>query len=298
MKEEDLRLLKLAPVFSVIAAVVIAITKAYSWYSTDSASILASLMDALLDLSTSVINFIALRAALEPPDHDHRFGHNKIEDLAVFGQSLIFFSSGIITIYNSTMHIVSPREIDNISIGIASMAICSVITFFLVLYQTLVIRRTKSSIVEADRLHFFTDLLSNILVILSLYISSKFWLVDPVLGALIGLYIIRGSYGLFKKSIRNLIDQEMHDDERQKIIGIISKHNEVLGIHELKTRCAGSKAFIQFHLELKGSMSLYKAHEISDKIMHAINKQYPYAEVTIHQDPAGLEEDQPYSEEL
>jgi cation diffusion facilitator family transporter len=298
MDKKNLRYLKLAPIFSVSAAVIIALVKSYSWYSTESASVLASLIDALLDLTTSVINLIALRVALEPPDHNHRFGHNKVEDLAVFAQSIAFFASGVLTIYNSFSHIVSPRAIENTDIGIYAMVVSSIITLLLVMYQTFVIRKTRSSIIEADRLHYFTDLLSNILVIVSLYWSAKYWYLDPIMGAIIGLYILRGSYGLFVRAVRNLVDEEMNDNERKKIIAIISNHEEVLGIHELKTRGAGTKSFIQFHLELNGSMTLFEAHEISDRIMYDIVEKFPNAEVTIHQDPEGLEENQPYSEVL
>lgn len=298
MSQKNLRLLKLAPIFSVSAAIIVALIKSYSWYSTDSASVLASLMDALLDLSTSAINLVALRVALEPPDHNHRFGHNKVEDLAVFAQSIAFFATGILALYSAGSHITHQRDIANVEIGIGSMAICSIITLMLVGYQTFVIHRTRSSIIEADRLHYFTDLLSNLLVMASLYWSAQYWYLDPILGALIGLYIMKGSYGLFVRSLKNLVDHEMNDKERQKIIDIISKHEEVLGIHELKTRGAGSKLFIQFHLELNGSMSLFSAHEISDRIMHDIIQKFPNAEVTIHQDPAGIEENQPYREEL
>lgn len=296
--KENLRLLKLAPLLSVVVAIIISIVKLYSWFYTDSASIMASLMDSLLDLSTSIINYIALRAALMPPDHNHRFGHNKIEDLAVFGQSIGFFASGVFTLYNSAHHIANPHPIEHVQTGIYAMVIASVLTVFLVAYQSFVIKRTKSTIVEADRLHYFTDLLTNIAVIFSLYFSEKYMMVDALLGILIACYIIKSSYGLFVRSTKNLVDEEMNDEERKKIIGIIGKYKQVLGVHELKTRYAGSKAFIQFHLELDGEMSLFDAHDIADRIMEDILKEFPGAEVTVHQDPAGLEHDTPYREEL
>lgn len=298
ISEKDLKLLKAAPLYSVIVAIIISGLKLYSWFYTDSASIMASLMDSLLDLSTSIINFIALRAALMPPDDNHRFGHNKIEDLAVFGQSIGFFASGIFTFYNSAHHIIHPQKLEHVGIGIYAMIISSILTIMLVWYQSMVIKKTKSTIVEADRLHYFTDLLANLLVIFSLYFSQKYIAVDGILGILIACYIIKSSYGLFVRSTKNLVDEEMNDGERKKIIDIIGKYKEVLGVHELKTRYAGSKAFIQFHLELDGNMSLFEAHEVADRVMEGILKEFPGAEVTVHQDPEGLEQDVPYREEL
>lgn len=296
--EKNLKLLKTAPLLSILVATIISAMKLYSWHYTDSASIMASLMDSLLDLSTSVINYFALRAALMPPDHNHRFGHNKIEDLAVFGQSIGFFASGIFTFYNSVQHILYPKPLEHIGVGIYVMVLSSILTIFLLMYQSYVIRRTKSSIVEVDRLHYTMDLMTNLMVIFSLYFSAKYGAIDSLLGILIAFYIIYSSYGLFVRATKNLIDEEMNDEERDKIIAIIGNHKEVLGVHELKTRCGGSKLFIQFHLELDGKLSLFEAHNISDRIMTNILDSFPGAEITIHQDPAGLEHDAPYREEL
>ena len=298
LSEENLRLLRRAPLLSVLVATIISIMKLYSWVYTDSASIMASLMDSLLDLSTSIINYIALRASLAPPDHNHRFGHNKIEDLAVFGQSIGFFASGIFTFYHAAHHIANPKPIEHVEIGISVMIISSILTFGLVAYQSLVIKKTKSPLIEADRLHYFTDLLTNLIIIFSLYFSAKYVILDSLLGILIACYIIQSSYGLFVRATKNLIDEEMNDKERDKIIAIIGKHEEVLGVHELKTRNAGTKTFIQFHLELDGDMSLFDAHEIADRIMDEILKEFPGAEITVHQDPAGLEHNPPYKEKL
>ena len=296
--EENTKLLKRAPYFSVVTAMVICIIKSYIWIITDSASLFASLVDSLLDVTSSIINLIALRLALAPPDHNHRFGHNKIEDLAVFGQSIFIAMSGSFALYSSGQHLTRPDAIDNSAIGIYAMVICSILTVLLVIYQSYVIRKTQSHAMKADKLHYMSDLLTNIMVIISLYFSKSFVQLDALSGIIIACYVIYGSYGLFMKSISNLVDEEFSDEDRHKIIDIISSHEEVLGIHEMKTRYASNKPFIQFHLEMDGSMTLSAVHEISDRIMYEISQKFEGAEVTIHQDPAGVETDVPYSEAL
>jgi cation diffusion facilitator family transporter len=291
-------LLKIAPYYSVAAAIIISVVKYYSLLTTDSASLFASLIDSLLDLSTSIINLIALRMALVPPDHNHRFGHNKIEDLAVFAQSVGFFVFGIFSFYNATNHFIKPGSLDNVNTAIYAMIFSSILTIMLVIYQSFVIKKTKSSLIEADRLHYIADLLTNIVVIFSLYFSSRFIALDAIFGILIACYIVYSSYGLFVRATKNLVDEELNDGERAKILGIIAKHKEVLGIHELKTRYAGSKPFIQFHLEMDGNSNLFEAHMLSDRIMEDILKAFPEAEVIIHQDPAGVEENVLYREKL
>ena len=96
---------------------------------------------------------------------------------------------------------------------------------------------------------------------------------------------MKASFSLFRDAIRNLADEEFVDEDRDKIIAIVKNYSDVKGIHELKTRSAGSKPFIQFHLELNGELSLNKAHTISDEISEKILKLFPNAEIIIHQDP-------------
>ena len=295
---DKLLLLKKAQYFSVATATLICVIKAYSWIATDSVAVFAALIDSLLDVTSSLISMIALRFAIIPPDHNHRFGHNKIEDLAVFGQSIFISLSGLFALYSAARHISHVENIDHSDIGIYAMIICSILTGILVLYQSFVIRKTHSHLIKADKLHYVSDLFTNIVVMISLYFSDVFAALDAIFGMLIACYVIYGSYGLFIKAIGNLVDEEFSDAERQKIIDIISKHEEVRGIHEMKTRYAGNKPFIQFHLEMDGEMTLSEVHEISDKIMTRILEEFEGAEITVHQDPAGLEHDNPYTEML
>ena len=286
---KDEQLIKSASYASVTIATIIMLVKFYAWVETDSQSILASLVDAFLDITSSFINLIAIRVYLKPPDKNHRFGHDKFQDLAIFSQSMFFFASCIFILASSIRALYFQNIPENLSVGMDVMYLCIFLTFVLVVYQTYVIKRTGSKIIVADKLHYFSDFLSNIAVVLSLYLSYKFWYIDALAGIGIALYMLRGSYVLFKEAIRNLSDEEFDDADRKKILKIIRKFPEARGVHELKTRSAASKPFIQFHLELDGKISLTEAHRISDMVTDELMKHFPNAEIIIHQDPEGLE---------
>ncbi|WP_341791661.1 cation diffusion facilitator family transporter [Rickettsia endosymbiont of Gonocerus acuteangulatus] len=289
-------LIKSASYLSVTTALIILSVKIYAWFVTDSQSILASLIDSMLDITSSFINLIALRFALQPSDHEHRFGHEKIQDLTIFSQSIFFFASVFFVGFSSVKSLFEKTQLENISDGTTIMYICIFLTIILVLYQTYVIKKTGSEIVKADKLHYFTDLLTNIIVIISINLSDRFWFIDSLFGVVISLYIFKTSYSLFQKAFKNLVDQELPEQDRQKIISIINKHRGVKGVHEMKTRYAAQKAFIQCHLEMDGNMSLYNAHEISDEIAFDILQEFPDSEIIIHQDPYGVEEHVNYRE--
>ncbi|HJK87609.1 MAG TPA: cation transporter dimerization domain-containing protein [Candidatus Megaira endosymbiont of Hartmannula sinica] len=107
-----------------------------------------------------------------------------------------------------------------------------------------------------------------------------------------------GSYGLFKSSLKNLVDEEFEEEDKKRLIEIISNCNDIKGIHELKTRWAGNKPFIQFHLELDQNLYLKEAHNISVRITRKIKEKFKGAEVIIHQDIFGDEENVAYREKI
>ncbi|MEM6338892.1 MAG: cation diffusion facilitator family transporter [Pseudomonadota bacterium] len=289
LKLKDNTLIKSASYASVVIAGIILIIKIYGWVATESQSLLASLIDSFLDISSSLINLIAVTVALMPPDDNHRFGHDKFQDLAIFSQSIFFFASCLFMLFSSGRALYFGDAPENPEVGANAMYVCIFLTFVLVCYQSYVVKRTGSKIIAADKLHYFSDFLTNIVVVMSLYLSSSMWYIDAIAGIGIAIYIMHASYVLFRDAIRNLSDEEFSPEERKKIISVVREFDEAKGLHELKTRSAGSKPFIQFHLELDGSLSLNKAHEISDRIADRLMKEYPRAEIIIHQDPAGLE---------
>ncbi|MCC2647046.1 MAG: Cation diffusion facilitator family transporter [Rickettsiaceae bacterium] len=293
-------LLKIASYLSVANAFIIVAMKLYGWIITDSVSILASLIDACLDISASVVNLIAIRLAIQPPDDNHRFGHDKIEDLAVFAQSMFFGGSSVFLVFNSIKKFSEVSSFENYGTGIYIMIASTVLTTALVSFQSFVISRTKSTIIAADKLHYVTDLFTNIAVIASMYITSHygFAYADPIFALIIATYILHNAYKLSIKAIKNLVDEEFSLEDRNRIIKIISKNTMIKGIHELKTRYAGNKPFIQCHLELDGSINLYEAHAITDSIMEELYTEFPGSEIMIHQDPAGVERNVPFKEKL
>ncbi|MDX2050740.1 MAG: cation diffusion facilitator family transporter [Rickettsiaceae bacterium] len=302
MKLENKKLLlKSSSYLSVVCGFVVFIIKLYGYLNTGSMSIFASLIDAGLDTTSSVLNMFALQFALTPPDENHRFGHEKIQDLAVFGQGVFFIASSIFVLFSAIMKLTHGKEVVNIESGLYVMMTTTIISILLVSYQTYVLSIAESNIIKADKLHYLTDLLTNITVMISLSISASYWFIDDVLGILIALYMGISAYKLMKEALRNLLDEECSEQDKEKIINILKKYKkrgEIKAIHDLKTRMAGQKYFIQFHVELDGNMKLYMSHEITENIERDIVKKLPGAEVIIHQDPTGIDEATPYRNEL
>jgi ferrous-iron efflux pump FieF len=159
------------------------------------------------------------------------------------------------------------------------------------LFQRYVIARTRSLAISADHLHYATDIATNLGVVAALVIAGVWgWtLADPLIGLGIALIIAWGALSILRGSYDELMDREFDDTERARIKDIVRKHGDVVSVHDLRTRRAGHRSFIQLHLELPPQMTLIEAHRISDEVEDAIKEAFPDAEVLTHQDPAGVE---------
>jgi ferrous-iron efflux pump FieF len=286
------RLRRLATYASVTVAALLIAVKFAAWLETGSVALLSSLVDSLLDIAASLVNLVAVRHAMSPADREHRFGHGKAEPLAVLGQSAFITGSAMLLLAEAVRRLISPARIENPPAGIAVMIFSIVVTVVLVLYQRHVVRRTGSIAITADELHYRSDVVLNLSVIAALVLGSTLDLpiLDPLFGAAIGIWIVYSAVRLARLSLIQLMDHELPDDEREKIRAIAQSHPDVVAAHDLRTRVAGPTAFIQIHIEMNGTLSLIRAHEISDEVEAELRAAYPNAEVIIHQDPEGIEE--------
>ncbi|RLU00132.1 cation diffusion facilitator family transporter [Ketobacter sp.] len=280
------RLLKLAASASVLTAVILLVVKAYAWWVSGSVSVLASLADSTIDALASCVNFLAVRYALQPADAEHRFGHGKAESLAGLGQSLLIMGSAIYLLVQAIDRMLHPQPLQQLDVAVGVMGFSIVATLCLVLYQRWVVSKTHSVAIKADSLHYVSDLLTNLGIVVALILSQLGWnQFDPLLAIAISVYIFYTAIMIWNESIQHLLDRELPEDEQQKIVNIALSHVEVLGVHELRTRQSGRVKIIQLHLELDGNMPLWQAHDICDEVEREIREAFPAADVLLHQDP-------------
>jgi ferrous-iron efflux pump FieF len=285
------RLVKRAALASVLTAATLILVKFAAYLLTDSLSLLTTLVDSLLDIAASILNLLAIRLALQPADHEHRFGHGKIESLAALGQVLFISSSSIILLIEATSRLFSPQSVDNPAIGVGVMIFSIILTLCLIIYQRRTLQQAASIAIKADAMHYVGDVMTNAAVLGAFVIIAwKGWIwVDPLLAASIAIYFMTVAWRVGREAVSVLIDRELSDADRQKIIACIYQHPKVRAVHDLRTRSAGQHVFIQYHLELDPAVSLLEAHYISDQVEEMVLALFPNAEIISHQDPAGIE---------
>ena len=284
--------MRLASVASVGAALFLIVLKFGAFLETGSVSLLSTLFDSALDAAASIVNLIAVRQALVPPDAEHRFGHGKAEPIAGLVQVAFILGSSILLLKEVVDRFVAPQPVSAPEVGIAVMLISLVVTGLLVMFQRRVVRRTGSIAIRSDQVHYASDFVINVSVIAALLLSTylEWWWIDPAIGLAIAIVIAATAARIGKEALDMLMDREMDEADRTRIKEIVRGHPKVLDLHDLRTRAAGRDKFIQFHLELEGSLTLSDAHRISDAVEADVRAAFPGAHVIIHEDPAGVVE--------
>ncbi len=284
--------MRLASYAALAVAAILVTVKFAAWFLTDSVAVLSSLIDSGLDAAASFVNLIAIRHSLQPADREHRFGHGKAEALAGLGQAAFVGGSALFLVLEALPRLRAPQPVQEGLTGIAVMLFSIALTLALVLFQRHVIRRSHSLAVGADSLHYQSDLLVNVAVIVAIGLAqfANLPIADPILALVIAGYVLWSAWQILRGAYDTLMDRELPDDQRRRIREIVMAHPEVRDMHDLRTRRSGTDAFIQFHIELPAGISLQGAHEVSDTIERDLHDAFPEAEVLIHQDPEGVTE--------
>ena len=282
------QLMRNASYASVLVASVLLVAKIYAWWQTDSLAMLSSFIDSAFDLVMSVINMVALRYALKPADDDHRFGHTSIEDIASLAQCAFIAAGMVIIMLQSFERLANPRALTHEELGIGVTLLALVLTTALVAFQTYVMRRSRSLIVNSDRLHYAGDILFNLGVLVALGFSmwGGIGIADPIIAITIAAVILYNVKPTALRAYNNLMDREMPDEEKERIYVILRAMPEIRSYHKLKTRYAGLKCFIQLHVDIDANLNFREAHAITDRLEKAIEAAFPAAEVIVHADPA------------
>jgi ferrous-iron efflux pump FieF len=283
------RLAQRAAFASVSMALFLLGLKGWAAWQTGSVSMLGSLADTTLDIVASVVTLYSVRLAAQPADDDHAYGHGKAEALAALFQTGIISTSALAIGWRGISMIGDSRAPESPELGIGVSLVAIVATLALVSFQRYVVRKTGSVAIQADRVHYASDLVLNASVIAALFLDSILHVhgADPVFGIGIGLWLLWHAKEVAVHAVDQLMDKEWPEEKRERFLAVARSHPELKGIHDFRTRSSGAHEFVQFHVWVDPGMTVREAHRVMDEVEAQLKVEFPGTEILIHPDPEG-----------
>jgi cation diffusion facilitator family transporter len=278
--------------YSVATAAVLVTIKIVAWLASGSVALLASTADSGLDLLASLTTFFAVRYAVAPPDAEHRYGHGKAEGFASLMQAGLVFASAALVAREAVVDLIHPHQLQQGTWAIAVMVVSTALTALLLMAQSRVLRQTASVAVSGDRAHYAMDLASNVVALIGIGVSA--WLglnsVDAVAALAIAALLLWGAVGVFREASGQLMDHELPDEVRAKIVELMIADRRLTDVHQLRTRASGPFVHMQMHVDLDPDLTLEAVHQVIVAAEKRVLDAFPSADIIIHADPRGRAE--------
>jgi cation diffusion facilitator family transporter len=264
--------------------------KMAAWWVTGSVALLSDGLESFVNVAAAFIAFFVIRYAQKPADHDHPFGHHKAEYLSAVTEGVLIVVAALLIVDEAIGHLASPRMLDAPALGLAINFVAGVVN---AVWAQLLIRagrKHRSPALEADGRHIMSDVVTSVGVLIGLLLAlaTGYAIFDPVLAILVAVNILYQGWKVISQSIGGLMDQAVPPEEEEEIKQAIATHaTGSIGVHDLKTRKAGSVTFVDFHLVVPAAMTVGEAHDICDRLEDAIRAAHVGASITIHVEPEG-----------
>ncbi|MEZ0537520.1 cation diffusion facilitator family transporter [Caldicellulosiruptoraceae bacterium PP1] len=276
-----------AALLSVISNISLVIFKLIAGIMMNSVAVLSEAVHSGIDLIASFVAFFSIKKARLPADEDHPYGHGKYENVSGAFEAILILFAAIIIIYESIKKIIFKAEIENLNSGIIVMLISAIVNLFISSKLFRIAKKTDSVALEADAMHLFTDVFTSAGVFIGLIMIKVTgqYILDPIFALIVAVLIIKAAYDLTAKSIKDLVDISLPQEEISEIYNIIRQYPQITSYHKLRTRKSGDRREIDIHLRMNKETTLNEAHELCNIIENDIKKSFPNSYVTIHMEP-------------
>ncbi|MCU6453152.1 cation diffusion facilitator family transporter [Sphingomonas sp. A2-49] len=278
----------LITLFSVLCVLLL---KVVATYRTGSIAMLGSMTHAAIEVFGAILAVRVRLLAMAPADHDHRFGHGKVEALAALARVGLVTGAAVIILWSATRALAAHDYLRDVNFGIS-------VSLVAIAWRQALHGLRRRGYGTSDHLGFALPLtderfglatILNLIVVATLTLDHYLHLrgVDAVAGVMIACWLAFRALRAASVAFDELMDKEWSDDKRTRFLAIAAEQHGIKGIHDFRTRRSGSRDFAQFHLEVDPSLSIVVAHRIVEAVEAALGARYPDTEVFIHLDPQG-----------
>jgi len=274
---------------SVAAAVATITLKALAWWLTGSVGLLSDALESVVNLAAALLALSMLRLAASPPDADHPYGFSKAEyfSAGIEGALIVLAAAGIVWV--ALPRLLAPQALDMPFAGLTLTVLASGINFAVATVLLRAGREHHSITLEADGRHLLTDVWTSagVIVGVALVFVTGWLRLDPLVAIAVALYILWTGFGLVRRSVRGLLDPAISSEDQKEVAKLIAEYSRRHGVsfHALRTRQAGARCFVSFHLLVPDEWTVARAHQLSEEIEARMRSMVPNAAIFTHIEP-------------
>jgi len=273
---------------SIAAALSTILFKGWAWWLTGSVGLLSDALESFVNLAGAMMALAMLTLAALPADDNHAHGHGKAEYFSSAFEGFLILVAAVGIAYAAIERLLNPQPLEAVGIGLGVSVVATIINLVTSRILMGVGRKYKSITLEADAHHLLTDVWTSVGVIAGVglvWLTGWLWL-DPVIAILVAMNIVWTGWQLLQRSAAGLMDVSIPEDELKAIEGILDGYRQQgLEFHALRTRQAGTRAFVSFHLMVPGAWTVQHGHDWSERIEADIRRTVPHAHITTHMEP-------------
>lgn len=283
---------------SIAAALVTIALKTAAWWTTGSIGLLSDALESLVNLAAALLALWILRVAAAPPDESHPYGFSKAEyfSAGIEGGLIVVAAAGILLA--ASPRLLHPQPLDMPGLGLGLSAIATVLNFAVARSLLSAGRRFQSITLEADGRHLMTDVWTSLGVfagVALVFVTGLYWL-DPLVALGVAAHIVWTGAALVRRSVRGLLDAAISPADKNEVTRLFGEYSRRYGVsfHALRTRQAGTRRFLSFHMLVPDAWTVSRAHRLSEELEERIRSLVPNASIDTHiepiSDPASYED--------
>jgi len=277
-----------AALLSICSNTALIIFKVIAGILMGSVSVISEAIHSSIDLLASLIAFVSIKKASTAEDEEHPFGHGKYENVSGFVEALLILLAAALIVYKAIERMFAGGTVDNVNAGIFVMLLAAAVNFFISMILLETAKKTDSIALEADAMHLLTDVYTSLGVFAGLILLkiTKIPIIDPITAILVAVLIVKASIDLIKKSLNDLVDSKLPDEDIAKILSVLDSKPQITRYHSLRTRKSGPTREIDVQVHVDENTSLVDVHTLCDKIEEEIKNIFTgKSYVIIHAEP-------------
>ncbi|MBK9676008.1 MAG: cation transporter [Betaproteobacteria bacterium] len=265
-----------------------------AWFLTGSVSLWSDALEALVNLAAGLVALGAITLAHQPADDKHHYGHDKAEYFSSGVEGALILVAAVAIVWSASQRLLSPQPLENLGVGLFVAFLAGAMNFVTARTMLKVAQQHDSITLEADARHLLTDVWTSVGVVggLLVVMAMPQWaILDPLMAVAVAIHILFTGFNLLRRSADGLMDTALPPEEVARAEALIAAELPAgASFHALRTRKAGSRRFLEFHLTVPGALTVAESHLLCDRVEAALEAALPRANVTIHVEPVESQE--------